>query len=114
MLRDRQNSQLGFGDDDQGSFGAAENGIEVELSLRVSDMGKIIARQAAIELGKLLLNGRGIVSLQLIDDPVKVANNTGRSLGVFQLQVIERARGPKGAIGQDRLQFQNMITGFAV
>ena len=63
LVRDRQHVQLGLGDEAEGALRPAQDGVEVESALRVADVSKIVAGEAAVEPGKALGDQRGVLAL---------------------------------------------------
>ena len=62
VLRDRQYVELGFGDEAERALRPAQDGVEVEASVAVADMGEVVAGERAVELREALGDQRLVVA----------------------------------------------------
>ncbi len=113
-LGDGQQVELGLGDKAQGAFAAAQHAVQIKATFGCAHMGKIVAGQAAIELGKFGVDQLGVVGVNLIECLVYLAHAILALADLGQLGVVHGAGGPVAAVEQYGAQLQHVVPGFAV
>src|SRR3954462_7697746 len=98
MLRDRQNVQLGFGDEAERALCPAQDGVEVEAALRVADMSEVVSGEAAVELGEALGDQRRVLPLDAVHQLMDGTTPVGAGLHLSQRLLVQWARGPDCAV----------------
>ncbi len=81
VARNRQQVELGLDDEAQRAFGAAEHAVEVEAAVALAQVREVVAGEAAVQLGKALLDQRGIA----LGDPVRAAPGIAHAARACQL-----------------------------
>ena len=114
VLRDRQHVELGFGDEAERALRPAQDGVEVEASLAVADMGEVVAGERAVELREALGDQRLVVAVDGVHQPVDGPDAVGSGLDRLELLLVQRARGPDRAVEQHGGERQHMVAGLAV
>ena len=105
MRRLLQDVHPRFDNDAECSLGAADKRVEIERTLGIADVGQIIARKAAIEVGKAGLDPRRVLALERVDSAVYRSRKIVPCLDGLKLVVRKWRRAPDRAIRENRREF---------
>ena len=113
MLGDRH-VQLGFRDEAERALRPARDAVQVEAAVCVADVGEVITRKRAVELGKALGDERAVLPLDLVHQPVHRSNPVGAGFHLGQRMVVEGTRGPDRAVEEHSGERQHVVARLAV
>ena len=105
MRRLLQDVHPRFDNDAECALGAADKHVEIERTLGIADVGQIVARKAAIELGKAGLDPRRVLALERVDSAVYRSRKIVPCLDGLKLVVRKWRRAPDRAIRENRREF---------
>ena len=88
MLGDRHDIELRLGEKDECALTPAQDRVQVEPSVRVPDMRKIVAGKTAVELRKMLGDGAGLFAPDRVDQAMDCAREVRAPLHLAQFLVL--------------------------